>query len=416
MRILIIGNGGREHAIAHKLVADDKEIQLYYTGVNAGMDSIAKRVLIKNDEISKLIDFCKTKEIDLTIVGPEKPLVDGIYDEFNKHNLRIFAPSKKASKLEGSKSYSKEFMQKYDIKTAKFKTAYSYDEALNFLDGFDYPLVIKADGLASGKGVLICQTNDEALQALDDIFLQKVFSEAGNKVVIEEFIDGIEMSILAFVDGKNIKLLESAKDYKRAMNNDEGLNTGGMGNISPNPIYTKDLEEKINNLIIKPFMNGLKEEEIDYKGVIFIGFMIKDNIPYVLEFNVRFGDPETQVLLPRLKTNLVDIMNSCIDGNLDNINLDWSDKKSMCVIMASGGYPLKYEVKKEIKNLKEVDEDIIIYHSGTLTKDDKVFTNGGRVLGVVSLADNYEALYNKVYQNVSKIDFENSFIRTDIGN
>lgn len=416
MRILIIGNGGREHAIAHKLIKDDKNTKLYYTGVNAGLDSIAKRVPIKNNEISKLIDFCKTKEIDLTIVGPEKPLVDGICDEFNKHNLRIFAPSKKASKLEGSKSYSKEFMQKYDIKTAKFKTAYSYDEALNFLDGFDYPLVIKADGLASGKGVLICQTKNEALQALDDIFLQKVFSEAGNKVVIEEFIDGIEMSILAFVDGKNIKLLESAKDYKRAMNNDEGLNTGGMGNISPNPIYNKDLEDKINNLIIKPFMNGLKEEEIDYKGVIFIGFMIKDNIPYVLEFNVRFGDPETQVLLPRLKTNLVDIMNSCIDGNLDKINLDWSDKKSMCVIMASGGYPLKYEVKKEIKNLKEIDEDIIIYHSGTFTKDDKVFTNGGRVLGVVSLADNYEALYNKVYQNVSKIDFENSFIRTDIGN
>ncbi len=340
----------------------------------------------------------------------------GLADILKEKGIKVFGPDKKGAKLEGSKSYSKEFMKKYGIPTAKYEVYTNSHDAKENLNKFNVPVVIKADGLAAGKGVLICQSLEEAKNAIDDIMTEKKFGEAGNTVVIEEFLDGIESSLLCFADGKTLIPMESAKDYKKALDDDKGLNTGGMGCFSPNPVYTDELKRFIKDNILKTTLNGFKNENIDFKGVLFIGLMIKDGEAKVLEYNTRFGDPETEVILPRLKSDLAEIMLKCIDGDLKEEDLQWTDEKCVTVVLASGGYPEKYETGKEITGLEQLDEDIIVYNGGTKNSDEKILTDGGRVLAVTALDDTIENAREKVYKNIERIKFEKMEYRKDIGN
>lgn len=411
MKILIIGSGGREHTIAWKLNQSEQVSEIYIAPGNAGTQKVGKNVDIKAEDIDRLLSFALEKRIDLTIVGPEVPLVLGITDLFRKNNLNIIGPDAKGSKLEGSKAFAKEFMMKYKINTAQYKEYTDFNEAKSDLGLYGYPMVMKADGLAGGKGVLIPETKEAAAKALDTLMNSDKFGDAGSKIIIEEFLNGIEASMLCFVDGETILPMETAQDYKRALDGDLGLNTGGMGTYSPSILFDDALKEKVNQEVLKPFIKGVQTEGIDFRGILFVGLMIKGDEIKVLEFNVRFGDPETQVILPRLKTDLYEIFDKMNNKELDEISLEWTDEKAVCVVLASGGYPENYKKGYEIKGLESVD---MVFHAGTRLIEDKVVTNGGRVLGVTSLGESIEVARNKSYEKIKKVEFKDMYYRKDI--
>ncbi|MGF7059467.1 phosphoribosylamine--glycine ligase [Brassicibacter mesophilus] len=416
MKVLIIGSGAREHAIVWKIAQSKRVSKIYCAPGNAGIQQVAECINIKDDDIETLVSFALKEKIELTVVGPEVPLVHGIVDKFLENGLKVFGPCKKAAMLEGSKRYSKEFMDKYDIPTAKFRSFTSTKQALEGLSEFNYPLVIKADGLAAGKGVVICQNEQEAKDTINSMLENKKFGESGNEIVIEEFLYGTEASLLCFVNGNKIIPMESARDYKRVFDGDNGLNTGGMGCFSPNTIFTEELEKRIKADILDRIIYGFDGESIDFRGVLFIGLMITVNGPKVIEFNVRMGDPETEVVLPRLESDIVDIFEKTIDGTLESSDLKWLDKKCVCVVAASGGYPESYEKNKVITGLENVDKDVMVFHAGTKRIEDKVLTNGGRVLTVTALADTIDEARRKAYRNIGKINFDGMHYRKDIAN
>lgn len=415
MKILVVGSGGREHAICYSLLKGKKVNEIYCAPGNAGISEIAQCLSIKDNDIDNLYKFAKENKIDLTIVGPEVPLVDGIVDKFEKENLRIFGPNKKCSMLEGSKAFSKEFMIKHDIPTAKYKEYMDLDEAINEIDSFGYPVVIKADGLAAGKGVVIAKDKEEGIKALREMMSNKKFGIAGEKIVIEEFLKGIETSILAFVDNNTIVPMESAKDHKKVYNNEEGPNTGGMGTFSPSNIYDEQLSHIVKKEVLDKTLKGFKDDNLNYKGILFIGLMITEDGPKVLEYNVRFGDPETQSVLLRLETDLIEIIEAILENRLNEIHIKYDEKNAVCVMLTSGGYPESYEKGKVITGLDKVDEDIVIFHSGTKIINNKLVTNGGRVIGISAKGNSLEEASKKVYENIKKIKFEGMHYRTDIG-
>jgi len=414
MNILVVGGGAREHTICWKLKQSKKVSKIYCAPGNAGISQIAQCVKIKAEDIKGITEFAVAERIDMVVVGPEGPLVAGLVDVLKENGIKTFGPNKKGARLEGSKSYSKDFMKKYNIPTAKYETYVKPQDALNGLKNFNVPIVVKADGLAAGKGVLICQTVKEAEDAINSIMNDKQFGDAGSIVVIEEFLNGTETSLLCFVNGKDIIPMESARDYKKAYDNDMGLNTGGMGCFSPNPIYTESLKSFIKKNILDTTLNGFIGEEIDFRGILFIGLMITGDEAKVLEYNTRFGDPETEVVLPRLNSDLCEVMEKTIDGTLTPDDLQWSNEESTTVILASGGYPESYEKDKEIKGLDLVDDDVMVFHGGTKLFDGKVLTDGGRVLAVTALGKTIEEAREKVYKNIPKIKFEKMEYRNDI--
>jgi len=407
MKILVIGSGGREHAIGWKL-KQNPDVMLYFAPGNGGTSEIGENIDINVDEIQKLTDFAEGNKIDITVVGPELPLTLGITDEFNKRGLRIFGPDANAAKLEGSKTFAKFFMKKYNIPTAEYNAVTNLKEGLATLNNYSYPLVIKADGLAAGKGVIICNTKDEAEKALNDILEENIFGAAGNTVVIEEFLCGQEVSLLCFADGETIIPMETASDYKRALDNDMGANTGGMGSISPSPFYTPGLGDDI----ARKTLEGIKNEGFDYKGVIYIGLILTPDGPKVLEYNARFGDPETEALLPRMESDLLEVINAVIDKRLCECKIQWSNKKAVTVIMASEGYPCPYKTGFEIDI--PVTESIV-FHAGTVNNGESVRTNGGRVLAVTALGDNFGDARKTIYRDIQSINFKGKTYRTDIG-
>lgn len=415
MKILVVGGGGREHAICWKLSNEDNVEKIYCAPGNAGISQVAECIAIGDSDIDKLIDFVKENNIDLTVVGPEVPLVKGIVDRFEEEGLKIFGPNKECAQLEGSKSFSKDFMVKHNIPTAKYKEYTEIDKAISEIDSFGYPVVIKADGLAAGKGVVILENKEDAIDALKEMMLDKKFGEAGNKIVVEEFIKGVETSILAFVDNNTIIPMVSAKDHKKVYNNEQGPNTGGMGTFSPSEIYTDDLEKEIREKVLDRTLDGLKKDGLKFKGILFIGLMITNDGAKVLEYNVRFGDPETQSVLFRLDTDLNKIMTSIIDNKLAEIKIKYKSEQAVCVMLTSGGYPDSYEKGKVITGLENLDKDIVVFHSGTKLVDEKLVTNGGRVIGITAKANTVKDAANKVYENIKKIDFEGMHYRTDIG-
>lgn len=415
MKILVIGSGAREHALVWKISKSKRVSKIFCAPGNAGIENLAECVNIKSDDIKMLLNFALQEKIDLTVVGPEGPLVNGIVDIFEENGLKIFGPQKNGAILEGSKAYSKDFMEKYEIPTAKYKTTSNINEALDIIKEFNYPLVIKADGLALGKGVIICENENIAKDTILDIMKNKTFGEAGNSVVIEEFLNGIEMSYICLVSNNNLIPLESAKDYKKINENDEGLNTGGMGCFSPNNILTKELEITIRQQILNNIENGFKSENINYNGVLFIGFMINDDGPKVLEFNVRFGDPEAEVIIPRLENDIIEVFEKALEGRLKKEDLKWDNKKSLTVILASGGYPLNYEKNKLIKGLEDIDKEVLVFHGGTKSSNNEVLTNGGRVLAITYLGESLNECREKIYLNINKINFDNMYFRNDIG-
>lgn len=414
MKVLVVGSGGREHALVWKLLQSPKVSYIYCAPGNGGIRQMAECVDIKADDIEGLCRFVKKNRIDLTVVGPELPLSLGIVDAFEKEGLRIFGPRKDAAILESSKAFAKDFMQKYGIPTAKYKI---YDDAFKAkeeLDSFGLPVVIKADGLAAGKGVIIANTREEALNAIDTIMMDKHFGEAGNKVVIEEFLEGREASILAFVDGKTAVPMVSAQDYKRVFDDDKGLNTGGMGAISPAPHYDEKVAAEVMEQIIKPTVEAMRKENRPYKGVLYFGLMITKDGPKVIEYNCRFGDPETEAVLLRLESDLVDIMEVVIDERLHEMDIEWSDYAAMCVVMASGGYPESFEKGYEIKGLENAEEGII-FHAGTKYIDGKIVSNGGRVLVFAALGRTLEDARAIAYGDMEKVSFKDCHFRRDIG-
>lgn len=414
MKILVVGNGGREHTIVWKLSQSPQVSEIYCAPGNPGIGEISKNIDVSSEDIEKLVDFSREMSIDMTIVGPEVPLVSGIVDAFQKSGLNIIGPAKAAAQLEGSKAFAKDFMKKYNIPAAAYNEVNSYDEAVKTLQKYSFPVVIKADGLAAGKGVLICENQEEAEKALVDILLNRVFGTAGDKVVIEEFLEGIETSILCFVDGKTIVPMVSSQDHKRIYDGDQGPNTGGMGTYSPNYVYTEEIAKIVEKNILQPTLKGIQEENMDFKGILFIGLMITKEGPKVLEYNVRFGDPETQVVLPRLETDLMEIFNAMLQQKLSNIDIQWNKKGVVCVVLASGGYPGDYEKGKEISGLENIGDNTVVFHAGTAMKNGKLVTNGGRVLGVTAWAEDIETARKQAYENVEKINFEGKTYRRDI--
>ncbi|UCH88759.1 MAG: phosphoribosylamine--glycine ligase [Thermoplasmata archaeon] len=417
MKVLVIGSGGREHTLVWKLSQSPKVEKIYAAPGNGGIASSASCVDINANDIPALKKFADDNKIDLTIVGPEDPLAQGIVDVFTEKDLPIFGPTGSAARIESSKSFAKEIMKKYDIPTAASETFENSDDAVDYIKAQGAPIVIKADGLAAGKGVIPCTTMESALEAVQKIMVDKVFGDAGNKVVVEEFLEGEEASILAFSDGSTVIPMASSQDHKRAYDNDEGPNTGGMGAYSPAPVVTDEISDDIYCKILVPTIEGMKESGIEYKGILYAGLMITENGPRVIEFNCRFGDPELQVVLPRLKTDLVEPVMACINGNLDQVHLEWDPRAAVCVVMASGGYPGKYEKGKPIEGLANAEEesDITIFHAGTAQKDDKYITSGGRVLGVTALGNDIPTAIEHAYTAVNKINFENVYYRKDIG-
>ncbi len=418
MKVLVVGGGGREHAIILKLKESKKIDKIYCAPGNAGISQLAECVNIKATDIDALVDFAKENRIDFTVVGMDDPLVMGIIDAFEKEGLRAFGPRKNAAIIEGSKAFSKELMKKYNIPTAKYETFSDYDEAYSYIKNNKLPIVIKADGLALGKGVLICNTLDEAEAGLKQIMVDKKFGNSGNKVVIEEFLTGPEVSVLSFCDGTTVVPMVSAQDHKRAFDGDKGLNTGGMGTFSPSRIYTDELASVCMEKIFKPTVDALKKEGREFKGIIYFGLMITEDGPKVIEYNARFGDPETQVILPRLENDLLEIFEACVDGTLDKIDVKWKDNAAACVILASGGYPESYKKGYVITGLDKCDErdDIYVYHAGTAFNDNGDFvTNGGRVLGVTGVGKNLDEAIKIAYQGVELVKFENMHFRKDIG-
>lgn len=417
MKVLVVGGGGREHTIIWKLAQSSKIDKLYCAPGNAGIAELAECVNIGATEIEKLVEFAKSENIDLTVVGMDDPLVMGIVDAFENENLRVFGPRKNAAIIEGSKSFAKDLMKKYNIPTAKYEVFDNYETALNYLKSQNMPIVIKADGLALGKGVLICDTLNQAQDALKEIMIDKKFGSSGNKVVIEEFLTGQEVSILSFCDGKTVVPMVSAQDHKRALDGDKGLNTGGMGTFSPSRIYTKEIEKECIETIFKPTVDAMNKEGRTFKGVLYFGLMLTDKGMKVIEYNARFGDPETQVILPRLKTDLLEIFEACIDGNLDKLKIEWESNAAVCVMLASGGYPQSYTKGYEIKGLDKLKSknNIIVFHSGTAKVDNKIVTNGGRVLGITALGNNLDEAIKSAYEAVELVDFDKKHFRKDIG-
>lgn len=418
MKILIVGSGGREHAIAYACSKSPKVDKIYCAPGNAGISELAECVPISAMEFDRLADFAAEKEFDLTVIGMDDPLVGGIVDLFEARGLRVFGPRKNAAILEGSKAFSKDLMKKYNIPTAAYETFTSADDAKKYLETSEYPIVLKADGLALGKGVLICNTKEEALAGVDELMLDKKFGDAGNTIVIEEFMTGREVSVLSFVDGNTIKIMSSAQDHKRAKDGDEGLNTGGMGNFSPSPFYTEEVDDFCKKHIYQATVDAMKAEGREFKGVIFFGLMLTPKGPKVLEYNARFGDPEAQVVLPRLKNDIIDVFNACIDGTLDKIDLQFEDKACVCVILASDGYPLAYEKGKRITGLDNFKgkDGYYCFHAGTKFDDNgNIVTNGGRVLGITAKGDTLKEARANAYAATEWVDFENKYMRHDIG-
>jgi len=416
MKVLVIGSGGREHALVWKIMQSPKVSQIYCAPGNAGISKLAQCINIDADSIEKLVNFAQEEKIDLTVVGPELALSKGIVNEFNRKDLRIFGPSREAAEIESSKVFSKHLMKKYNIPTANYEVFGNSKEAFDYIKQQTFPLVIKADGLAAGKGVFIVKNLLEARDALDALMEEKKFGEAGRQVIIEEFLEGEEVSILAFCDGKTVVPMVSSQDHKKIFDNDQGPNTGGMGAYSPVPFYPNEFKKTVLEEILKPTVKGLQSERREYRGVLYAGLVLTEEGPKVLEFNARFGDPETQVVLPRLKTDLVDILNAVIDGSLHKINIEWEDNAAVCVVVASGGYPGKYQKGKVISGLERLEnmKGIIVFHAGTKFQDGKIITSGGRVLGITSWDNTISKAKEKAYKGVEKIYFEDMYYRKDI--
>ncbi|EQF29149.1 phosphoribosylamine--glycine ligase [Clostridioides difficile CD160] len=415
MKILVVGGGGREHAICWKLSKEKNIDKVYCAPGNAGIANVAECVNISDTNIEELLKFAKENKIGLTIVGPEVPLVMGIVDEFEKEGLRVFGPNKKCAQLEGSKAFSKDFMIKHNIPTAKYKEYTNLEEAISEIDSFGYPVVIKADGLAAGKGVVIPENREDAIATLKEMMSDKKFGAAGDKIVLEEFLKGIETSILAFVDNDTIVPMASAKDHKKVNNYEQGPNTGGMGTFSPSEIYTEELANKVKETVLEKTLEGFKKDGLNFKGILFVGLMITEDGEKVLEYNVRFGDPETQSVLFRLETDLHEIMEAILDNKLKDIEINYSDDEAVCVMLTSGGYPDSYEKGKIITGLENLDDDIVVFHSGTKMLDGNLVTNGGRVIGITAKSATVKDAAEKVYENIKKINFEGMHYRTDIG-
>ena len=417
MKVLIVGSGGREHAIAWKVAQSPRVEKIYCAPGNAGIEEYAQCVDIGAMEFEKLAAFAKEEQIDLTVIGMDDPLVGGVVDVFEREGLRVFGPRKNAAVLEGSKAFSKDLMKKYGIPTAAYENFTDPKEALAYLETAKFPIVLKADGLALGKGVLICQDLEEAKAGVREIMEDKKFGSAGNTMVIEEFMTGREVSVLSFVDGKTIKTMTSAQDHKRAMDGDQGLNTGGMGTFSPSPFYTPEVDAFCRKYIYQPTVDAMAKEGRPFKGVIFFGLMLTEDGPKVLEYNARFGDPEAQVVLPRMKNDIVDVFEACIDGTLDQIDLQFEDNAAVCVVLASEGYPVSYEKGFPIRGLENFkDRDgYYVFHAGTKKKDGQIVTNGGRVLGVVAKGEDLKKARANAYEAINLVEFDNKYYRHDIG-
>ena len=417
MKVLIVGSGGREHAIAWSVAKSPKVDKIFCAPGNAGIAEFAECVNIGAMEFDKLVAFAKENAIDLTIIGMDDPLVGGVVDAFEAEGLRVFGPRKNAAIIEGSKAFSKNLMKKYNIPTAAYENFTDPDEAIKYLETAKMPIVLKADGLALGKGVLICNTLEEAKEGVKTLMLDRQFGDAGNEIVIEEFMTGREVSVLAFCDGKTIKCMTSAQDHKRAKDGDQGLNTGGMGTFSPSPFYNDEVEAFCEKYVYQPTIDAMAVEGRPFTGILFTGLMITEDGPKVLEYNARFGDPEAQVVLPRMKNDIIDVMEACIDGKLSDVELEFEDNAAVCVVLASDGYPEKYDKGFEIKGLDTFkDKDgYYVFHAGTKFDGDKIVTNGGRVLGVVAKGEDLKAARANAYKATEWIDFANKYKRNDIG-
>lgn len=417
MKVLIVGSGGREHAIAWKVSKSPRVDKIYCAPGNAGIGQVAECVNIGAMEIEKLVAFAKEKAIDLTVIGMDDPLVAGIVDAFEAEGLRVFGPRKNAAILEGSKAFSKELMKKYNIPTASYETFTNPEKAIAYLDTSKYPIVLKADGLALGKGVLICNTKEEAKEGVKTLMLEKQFGVAGDKIVIEEFMTGREVSVLAFSDGKTIQCMTSAQDHKRAKDGDQGLNTGGMGTFSPSPFYTEEVKEFCEKYVYQPTIDAMAKEGRPFVGVLFIGLMLTEDGPKVLEYNARFGDPEAQVVIPRMKNDIVDVFEACIDGTLESIDLQFEDNATVCVVLASDGYPEHYEKGIPMSGFENFDgkEGYYCFHAGTKLEGDQIVTNGGRVVGITATGKDLKEARANAYKATEWITFKNKYMRTDIG-
>ena len=418
MKVLVVGSGGREHAIVTAVAKSKRVDKIYCAPGNAGIAALAECVAIGAMEFDKLVAFAKEKEIDFTIIGMDDPLVGGIVDVFEAEGLKVFGPNKNAAILEGSKAFSKDLMKKYNIPTAGYENFTDPEEALKYLETAKMPIVLKADGLALGKGVLICNTLEEAKAGVKEIMEDKKFGTAGNTMVVEEFMTGREVSVLSFVDGKTVKIMDSAQDHKRAGDGDTGLNTGGMGNFSPSPFYTKEVDDFCQKNIFQATVDAMAAEGRPFKGVIFFGLMLTEDGPKVLEYNARFGDPEAQVVLPRLENDIIDVMEACVDGKLDTIDLKFEDRATVCVVLASDGYPVKYEKGLPISGLENFDDkkDYYCFHAGTkFDENGTIVTNGGRVLGITATADTLKEARAKAYEATEWVQFDNKYMRHDIG-
>jgi len=416
MRVLVIGGGGREHALIWKISQSPKVTEVFCAPGNAGTAAIANNVPIPADKIDQLLEFAQENEIGLTVVGPEQPLVMGIVDRFQEKGLRIFGPSARAAELEGSKAFSKNIMKKYDLLTAEYETFTSHEKAILYVDKENGPIVVKASGLAAGKGVILCRNAEEGRNAVDTIMKDKSFGSAGDEVVIEEFLEGQEVSVLAFTDGNTVLLMDSAQDHKAALDGDQGPNTGGMGAYSPAPVFTDLIRQKVRDNIMFPLVRAMKAEGRPYQGIIYAGLMLTKLGPKILEFNARFGDPETQPLLVRMESDIVPLFEACIDGTLEQCDLKWKPETSVCVVMAAKGYPGSYEKGKEISGLDEAGAlpDVVVFHAGTKGEGGKVLTNGGRVLGITATGPDTPSAIAKAYEAVSKIKWDGIHYRKDI--
>lgn len=414
MKILVVGGGGREHTIIWKLRQNSAVKEIHCAPGNGGIADIATCVPFKATDIRGIVDYAKVGRFDLVVVAPDDPLYMGMVDALQKDGIRAFGPTADGARLEGSKAYAKNLMKKYSIPTAGYEVFSDYTAACAYVENCVLPVVVKADGLALGKGVIICNAVEEAKAALDDIMLKKVFGEAGKRVVVEEFLQGPEVSVLAFCDGKTILPMASAQDHKRVFDNDQGPNTGGMGTFSPSPKYTDEVRTEVEKTIIQRTLSALKNEGIVFKGVLYFGLMLTDSGPKLLEYNARFGDPEAQVVLPRMKNDLLDVLNAVIDGRLNEVTLEWDERSAVCVVMASGGYPGDYAKGNPINGLNEV-KDAIVFHAGTVKNGMGTVTAGGRVLGVTALGHGIAQARERAYSEVKKIHFEGAQYRSDIG-
>ncbi|MBU4311241.1 MAG: phosphoribosylamine--glycine ligase [Candidatus Omnitrophica bacterium] len=417
MKVLVVGSGGREHALAWKIAQSKKVDKIFCAPGNGGIKEIAELVNIKADDVVSLLKFAKEERIGLTMAGPEAPLVKGIVDEFTREGLKIFGPVKELAMLEGSKVFAKETMKRLGVPTADFKVFSDAGKAKEYLKEKGAPIVVKADGLAAGKGVIVASSIEDAEAAIDDILVKRIFGSAGDRLILEDCLEGEEASILVFSDGKTITPLVSSQDHKRIFDNDKGANTGGMGAYSPAPVVSGELFDEIIDKVFRPIINGFAKEGKSYKGVLYAGIMITKDGPMVLEFNARFGDPETQAILPRLKSDLVDVAMACIDGTLDKIKLEWDKRPCLCIVCASKGYPGPYEKHKEIKGLEDARKvkDSVVFHAGTVRENEKVFTSGGRVLGVTGLGMDIKSAKEVAYKAAGRIKFDGIYYRNDIG-